>query len=105
MANPHVGDQGTIFRLEVRDQNHQILDISTATDLKIRFEKPDGSTFSKAGVFTTDGTDGQFQCSSQSTDLDLAGDWSVQGEITMPTWAGATGILEFTVDPNIEVSP
>jgi hypothetical protein len=101
MPNPHVGDDGTPFIMVCRDQNHVIIDISTATSLAIVFQKPDGTTVEKAAILTGDGTDGCFQCSTVADDLDQDGLWLAQGKVTLPAWSGSTDIVAFTVDPAI----
>ena len=58
----HVNDIGTIFRVTVYDTTSTggttVADISGATTKKFTFKRPDGTTFEKTAVFTSDGTDG-----------------------------------------------
>lgn len=101
MPNPHVGDAGTVFVVTCRDQDHQVIDISGATSMSIQFEKPDGTTLTKAAAFFTDGTDGKLQCTTTADDLDQEGEWDMQAYINKPGWAGYTDIMSFRVDPTI----
>lgn len=79
--NLHVGDWGTVFRLTIRDQDDAIVDISAATAKSIIFRRPDGTAFSKAAAFVTDGTDGLLSYTVADGDLNQAGDWSYKGEV------------------------
>lgn len=99
MPNPHVGDNGTVFVIICRDQDNQVIDISDATDLKIAFKKPDGTTFSKTASFTTDGTDGKLQAVTTGSELDTEGEWNYQGWVDKVGWEGYTDILSFDLDP------
>lgn len=96
----HVGDIGTIFRVTVLDANSAI-DISGATTRQLIFQKPDGSTLTRSGSLTTDGTDGKLEYASVSGDLDMAGRWSLQVYLVLATWEGKSDIGSFIVYPNL----
>ena len=70
----HVDDVGTIFRVTVYDTTSSggtsVADISGATTKQFTFKRPDGTTFTKTAVFTTDGTDGNIQYVTESGVLD-----------------------------------
>jgi len=78
------GDYGTEVVLEVVDPAGAAIDISTATGQQAHFEKPDGSGLTKDTSFVTDGTDGQITCDLADGDVDQAGLWHLQAEITTP---------------------
>ncbi len=96
----HVGDIGTVFETTIKDGD-SIIDISSASTKSIIFRKPDKTTVTKAGSFTTDGTDGKLRYAIIADDLDAAGKWKIQVKIIMPsgTWYTDTG--SFRVHENL----
>lgn len=91
----HVGDIGTVFKIVFKDGT-SIVNISGATTKNIIFCKPDGTKDTKAGTFTTDGTDGILEYTTVSGDLNIKGIWKIQGFITTSdgSWSSSTGIFE-----------
>ena len=101
MANPHVGDIGTAFGVEITEDGSAV-DVSGATTKTIKLRPPTGATQEKTASFRTDGTDGIIEwATTLATDLSIAGRWSIQGYIESPTWSGHTEIDHFTVEPNL----
>lgn len=99
----HVGDEGTIIRLEFKD-GASVVDISTATVWKIKFKKPSGVVVTKDAVFTTDGSDGLIQYVTEAgaaNILDEAGEWEIQGYIEMPSWKGHSETIKALVRDNL----
>ena len=95
-------DTGSIFRVKVKKQDNAIWDLSAATTIQIKFEKPGGSTLIKTAVLTTDGTDGKMQYVSVSGDLDEVGEWEIQGRIVSGGQDLRTGLGRFTVIKDID---
>lgn len=95
-----VGDIGTSFRGTFKEDGTAV-DVSSATSKTIIFEKPDGTKVTQTATFFTDGTDGIIQYSSVSGDLDIGGDWRLQGFIAMPSWTGHSDIVNFKVYDNL----
>ena len=90
--NAHVNDIGTLIKIDVQT------DISTATILKILFQRPD-KVLGEWGAFKIDDrTLGYFTVDG---DLSLPGVWSVQPYVSMIGWTGTGSIENFTVDKNI----
>ncbi len=96
----HVSDIGTILRNTIKNDN-VVVDISTATTKNILLKKPAGSLLTKAGVFTTDGTDGQLEYVTISGDLDESGVWQIQAYIVIGSGEWHSDIKEFSVFPNL----
>lgn len=96
----HVGDIGTIFRTTVKEGS-SVLDISAATTTQLIFRRPDGTSFTKTAEFTTDGTDGKIEYPTIAGDLDVAGNWSWQSYIVMPSGSWHTDIGTFSVHANL----
>ena len=106
LEEAHVNDIGTIFRVTVYDTTSTggstVANISDATTITFTFKRPDGTTFSKTGSFTTDGTDGQVQYTTVDGDLNGAGTWSLQVLIgTSGGLAHNTSVDTFRVFENI----
>jgi hypothetical protein len=71
--------------------------VSLATDLKIKFLKPDGTLVEKAATFTTDGTDGKIQYVTTADDLDQVDQWGIQAWVRLPSGAWHSTDGAFTV--------
>ena len=106
LEEAHVNDIGTIFRVTIYDTTSTggsvITDVSDATTITFTFKRPDGTTFTKSGSFTSDGTDGKVQYATVDGDLNGAGTWGLQ--ILVLTSAGFshnTNVATFRVFENI----
>lgn len=100
--NIHVGDIGTLFKVRIIDDVLGTpIDISAATTKKIIFVKSNKSRLSVDADFTTDGTDGYIEYSTQSGDLDQAGSWRIQGKTIGSTYTNSSEIDSFLVYKNL----
>lgn len=101
----HVNDIGTIFRVTVYDTTSTggttVADISTASTKKFIFNRPDGTTFEKIAVFTTDGSDGNIQYLSVDGDLNVAGTWNLQAYVATGAGTWSTSVGTFKVHENL----
>lgn len=98
----HLNDIGTVFRLTIVDCDLVAIDISTATVKNVTFKRPDGTTFTKTGVFATDGTDGVIDYVTIDGDLDMSGEgWKIQAVVTLSTGTWSSEIGLFTVYDNL----
>lgn len=106
-TSPHVGDIGTaiiIKATEIDDNgDEQIVDLTTATNMVIRMQKPDSTIVEKTATLTTDGSDGKFQFISEDGDFDQAGTWKILGIVYFNTSRWATGIEKIKILPIIGV--
>lgn len=100
-ADIRVGDIGTVFRPTIVDELDNAVNISAATLMEIRFEKPDGSIMDKIASFETDGVDGVIQYVAVSGDLDMAGKWKLQAYIVTPVGEWRSEIEFFEVSDNL----
>jgi hypothetical protein len=100
MANIHVGNVGTSFRANARDQDGNIIPVGTGDDLRILFLKPDGSTVIQTAVVFY-GPSGMFEYVSVSGDLDQSGSWKVQGYVSQSGARLYGDEIKFKVFPNI----
>lgn len=96
-----VGDTPT-FRATIKDDDTAV-DISAATATKnFLIEPPNGIAITVATAFFTDGTDGIIQYTPDSTILNVAGNWRLQGNIVLVGgWAGHTSIYKFKVNDTL----
>lgn len=99
--NIHIGDIGTIFRLTVKDQDEDIVNVASGT-YSIDFKKPAGTIVTKNAYLYTDGSDGIIQYSAESGLLDTKGQWQLQGFVELPAGQWHTEIFDFTVKQNLE---
>ena len=95
---------GSVFVFEVLDENGAVVDLSTATTLDAIFTPAPGVVaFTRAGVLTTDGTDGKFEYVTITGDLTPSGKcWQRQGLVVVPGLGTfKTFVREFIVKPNL----
>jgi hypothetical protein len=101
----HENDIGTTFRVTVYDTNSdgttKVADIQTATTKKMTFKKPNGDTFDRIAVFTSDGSDGQIEYVSVDGDLSPAGNWQLQAYVQTPDGSWRTNSGSFKVYENL----
>ncbi len=81
-----------------------VKDISTATIKELIFQKPnpDLTVDVRTADFVTNGEDGQVQYTSLGGDLDVAGRWSLEGEVTLPTGTFRSDRARFDVEEILE---
>lgn len=96
-----LGDVGTIFRVTFVEAG-VIVPINTATAKTIILKPLRGDAVVKAGVFTTDGLDGQLECVTVAGDLSLVGQWQVQGHVIMPAGEWHSLKHRFDVEVNLD---
>jgi hypothetical protein len=97
----HVGDIGTVFRVEVKNASGAVVDISSATSKTISFQKPDGTDVTQTASFTTDGTDGLLQYATLAGDLDQTKLWSYQAKVVLAAGEWNSSVIHFDVFPNV----
>ena len=93
----HIGDVGTIFRVNLTDQDGVALDLRTATVLEIVFVKPDCTLDTQTAVAT--GEPGQISYTTVLDDIDAVGSWAFYAHIESPTRICTTGQMYFQVFP------
>lgn len=101
-----VGVVGAQIELQVVEYNadtdaDDIVDISSATDLKITIQRPDITVFERTATLSSDGTDGKMQILTEAGDLTVDGSYRVQGSLTSGTWSGPSTVGQFKVEENL----
>ena len=99
ICNPTEGMIGFEFVMTLLECNGQPRNISSATEIKIRFRKPDASLLTVDAVLDSGGTDGKIKYVTQPGDFDQAGNWEATGYIVAPSGEGGSTIINFLVDP------
>lgn len=97
-----VGAIGFLIKLEIR-KAYEIEDLSTATTLLIKIQKPDDTVLTVSGTLLTDGTDGLVFYRTVEGDLDQAGTYHAQAYIVKPDFTGFSSPEPFTVYANLPV--
>lgn len=105
LEETHVNDINTIFRVTIYDTTSTggsvVSDVSSASTITFTFKRPDGSTFTKSGSLTNDGTDGKVQYTTIDGDLNTSGTWSIQVLIVSSAGTHNTSVGTFRVFENI----
>lgn len=96
----HENDIGTKLSIKVTDDG-SIVDISVATTLIILVRKPNGDILTVAGELETDGTDGIMYYITTPGDIDEAGNYKIQGKVTLPNGIFYTTVGTFMVHCNL----
>lgn len=96
----HMGDVGTIFRVTVYDGS-DVVDLSSVDTKQILLRKPNKAVLTCAASFYTDGSDGIIQYTTQTSELDKAGLWSIQAYVAFSDSAWHTSVDTFKVYNNL----
>jgi len=96
----HEDDVGTKLLITVTDDG-SVVDISSASSLEIFIKKPAGTTLNRTGVLETDGTDGKMYYITVAGDLDAAGNYKIQGRVTVTAGSFYTSLATFKVHCNL----
>jgi len=105
MAEIYVGSAGWIMRPHFIDENGDDIDVSTATTLQVKIEKPDGADVAKdlgaSAYGDGDLTDGWADYTVEVGLIVMAGDWKAQAYAVTPSRVIPTKPHTFTVKGNI----
>lgn len=85
----------------VRDEDNIAVDLSNPAVINFVLRRVNGSKKTVTGLPTTDGTDGKVYYQTTADDLDIAGNWKVQGIITIGLHTYPTDIHDFKVLPRL----
>lgn len=96
----HVGDVGTAFVVEIREDCVAI-DVSGATDKKIYLRKPSGAVLTRPADFDGDGADGKIKYVAVEGEIDEAGEWKLEGWVELPGGKWFTTVVTFQVDSTL----
>jgi len=83
-ATIHVGDIGTVIRLTIVDQDGKAVSLVGYTQMKLDIKKPGGTITRNLSLVNT-GTDGKVQYVSVAGDFDVAGSYTFQAFVELPS--------------------
>jgi len=99
----HIGDIGTVFEVTLLD-GEAIVPIGEATLMEIIFVKPDEAKTKvvNTAVLSGTGADGKMRyVITLASELDIKGNWKIQGRVILPTGTWSTDIDKFKVYENL----
>lgn len=94
-------DIGTLIEISVTDPDGNPLDISSASSFIIYWVNPDGGKGNWPAELKPATTD-TILYTTVADDINLAGDWRLQGYVKLPAWEGRTEIATMPVDEIVE---
>lgn len=90
------------FKIRFVDSDSgSVVDVSAATTLMIKFRKPDQTAVQQTATFTTDGSDGYIEYTTDNTDLDQSRMWHIQGFVSGVGLQNSTELGHFEVKKNL----
>lgn len=96
-----VGDINTSLEIELLENCDTALPVDGATLKEITVVRPDGTSFTRTAIFTTDGTEGKIHILTEAGDLTMSGTYYIQAYLELPAWQGHSDIGEFEVFDNL----
>lgn len=100
----HVNDIGTAFMATVKDEQGEIIDLTTLVSARMWFQRPDQSTFERTAETYGPPADGVIVYVTEANDLDAAGSWKLQGVVEFADGKWHSDIHKFKVWPNLRSS-
>lgn len=98
----HVGDTDTALVVRVVDESGAAVDVSAASVRRILLRRPGGTLLTRAAVNDTTGTDGKIRYQTAAADLDVPGQWAVQGYVEVGSAKFHTAWEWFPVEKNLD---
>ena len=103
-----VFQEESVVELRVRFmEDGSPVDLSSASEIKIRLRKPDGTVLNQTATNYDDGADGRIKFETDggsSGTLTALGEWEIQGYAVVSSKERYTRRGHFTVVENLEVS-
>lgn len=104
MASPiqeiHMNDTGLDFIVTVKDADG-VVDLTNASVIEFRFQKPDGSMLTVPASKVSSGSDGKVKYTTTPTDFDQSGQWRQQVYAEIGPDRKYSNITKFRVYPNL----
>lgn len=102
MENIQLGAIGISARFTIKDEETKaVINLSSATVMKIIFKSPAGVRTEKVASFVTNGTDGKIEYITQSGDLNETGVWKIQAYVEYGGIKAFSTIVNFKVIGNL----
>ncbi len=93
-----VGDYSFTFEDTIVDENGVAANLSLATHIYYKFQKPDGTEIQCTGQLSTDGTDGMVKYIVEATLFTISGVWQYQINVVTLTRNWNSCITSFFVE-------
>ncbi len=104
LENISVGDFGITYTLTLKDSTGTVQDISSYTTRKVHFTSENKiKTFTRTATFTTDGTNGKLDFNFADGNLDQAGVW--KGQVELSKSGAKVNSVEFDVVVGSRITP
>lgn len=103
MPDLQVGAVGVQLLVTIIDQDGVVVDISasSARTLYLKRPQPDNRVLAKTATLVGGGTTGQMQYVTVAGDLDVPGQWHIQGKVVNSTGTYPSEVLPLPVFPNL----
>ena len=96
-----LGDVGVALVVQIVDPEGAIINISAATNMKIKVRMPDGTSKNFTAVLYTNGSDGKMLYTTLAGDLGQAGTYAIQGKLSVGGGLKSSFVGTFDVLDNI----
>lgn len=98
-----IRDKGTVIRLAITEDN-EVVDIHTGTNPMMFFRRPDGLEKAVSATIVQDGEDYKLEYTVEEDFFRHAGNWYVQGHITLGDWEGTSTKVPFKIERAFTIS-
>jgi len=106
MREIHIDDENTKVIATIIDSGTlAAIDISSATVMKLAFQRQDKTVFEVDASLLTDGTDGKIEYDTLTGHWNSGGRWKVQGYVIDGLFKNYSKVEEFLVFKNLVVTP
>jgi hypothetical protein len=93
---------GTIFRQALKDVDGAALDLTGATTLQFRFQKPDQTVMVRTATVYGLATAGTIQYVGLTGEFGTPGAWKYQARVILPSGEWFAPAADFEILPNLE---
>lgn len=104
-TNVHVGDYGFPIRMTIKKRGAsgalEAVNLSTVSSHNIYIKKPDGVVLTRTASLVDGGATGIVECTIQSGDINLEGEYVAQWGGTDTPWVGSASPVTFYAGPQI----
>ncbi len=96
-----LSDIGVALVVQIVDPAGEVINISAATNMKIKIRMPDGTTKDFTAVLFTNGSDGKMLYTTLAGDLGQVGTYQIQGKLSIGGGLKSSFVGAFDVLNNI----
>lgn len=96
-----LGDVAVALVVQIVDPDGAVINISAASNMKIKLRMPDGTTKNFTAVLYTNGSDGKMLYTTLAGDLGQTGTYQIQGKLSVGGGLKSSFVGTFDVLDNI----